>query len=57
MGLETARKFAAALTLLHRQEADPVDPAGLVGADVAALVRLQEVRHESAQWARLNAVP
>ncbi len=45
-GPEVARRFAAALTLLHRREADPVDPAALVGLDLAAALDLQEVRRE-----------
>ena len=40
-----AARFAEALTLLHRREADPVEPATIVGADLADLVRLQEVHY------------
>ena len=45
-GPEVARRFAAALTLLHRREADPVDPAALVALDLAATMDLQEARCE-----------
>jgi len=51
-GPEVARRFAAALTLLHRREADPVDPAALVGLNLAATMDLQEVRC----WRRRNVV-
>ena len=47
LGPEVARHFADALTLLHHLESNPVDPATIVGADLAALVRLQEVRREA----------
>ena len=46
VGPEIAQRFAEALTLLHRREGDPVDPAAFMGADVVALVRLDEVRHD-----------
>ena len=44
LGPEVAEHCAKALTLLRRRESDPVDPAGIVGADAAAIVRLDEVR-------------
>ena len=44
-GPEIAQHYAKALTLLHRREGDPVDPAMIVGADLAALIRLDEARH------------
>ena len=55
LGPEVARHFAKVLTLLHRRESDAVDPATLVGTDLAGLVRLQEVRPEEtlqlcSQW-------
>ena len=44
LGPEVARHFAEALTLLHRREANPVDPATLVGTELPALERLEDVR-------------
>ena len=56
IGPEPAPQFAAALALPQGREADPVDPGSLVGADLAALVRLQEVPVVPTQRSRLNAV-
>ena len=44
LGVEAARHYAAAITLLQGLEARPVDPATLVGMDVPGLVELNEVR-------------
>ena len=43
IGPEVAGHFAEAMTVLCRLEADPVDPATLVGADLPRVDRLMEV--------------
>ena len=44
LGMEAARHYAAAITLLQGLDHSPVDPATLAGADVSTLVALDEAR-------------
>ena len=59
LGPEVAGHFAEALTLLRRRESDPVDPAGIIGADAAAVVRLHDVRIQAApkSYFQPNPIP
>ena len=45
LGVEAARHYASAITLLRGLDSGPVDPATLVGMDVPSLVELNDVRH------------
>ena len=42
LGMEAARHYAAAITLLRGLDDSPIDPATLAGADVATLMELNE---------------
>ena len=44
LSMDVARHFAEALTLLRRQESNPVDPATLAGSDVQTVMHLNDVR-------------
>ncbi len=41
--MEVARHFAEAMTLLQRLERNPVDPAHLAGANVEAVMQMNQV--------------
>ena len=45
LGVEAARHYASAITLLRGLDSVPVDPETLVGMDVPSLVELNDVRH------------
>ena len=44
LGMDAARHYAAAITLLRGADVGPVDPATLCGMDVPSLVELNDVR-------------
>lgn len=47
--MEVARHFAEAMTLLRRRESNPVDPATLAGAEVEAVMQMNEASSTTSQ--------